>query len=175
MKVLRFFAILAVVCVALTITVSAATVPDIINKLKADGISSTKIAQAEDFFKSNSFTGAQLNQIDSALDRVTVVIKKYGVTDYSKLPAAAKSEIEGIVANTASKVKEKISVGENASGIPTVTLEKDGSQYTFAGNDNIPKTTGSNETIPYIVFSIGLIFVFGSAAYMYSKRRSEVE
>lgn len=162
-----------VMCFSFTIAASAATTSDVISKMQADGASATQVAQAKDFFKSNSgsFTSAQLDTISSGMDKAESIMKQYNVTDPTKLPASAKAEVKDIVTSTASAVGVTVSFGKNSSGAATLTLSKNGSTYTFGANDSAPKTTGSDSTLPVAVLSLGMLLAAGTATYMISSRR----
>lgn len=165
---------IAAMCFVFTLGASAATTSDIITKLQADGASATQIAQVQDFFKSNSnaFTSAQLETVSSNLNQVESIMKADHVTDPMKLPAAAKDQIKNIVAKTASETGITADFGKNTSGVSVLTIIKNGVAYTFASNDNIPKTTGSGSMVPIAAIAAGLLLAVNAAAYMFTHRRN---
>jgi hypothetical protein len=163
----------AAMCLSFTLAASAASTSDIVNKLQADGASATQVAQAQDFFKSNSgaFTSSQLDTVSSNLDKVESIMKANNVTDPTKLPAAAKTEVKSIVASTAAATGVTAEFGKNTAGVTVLTLGKNGTTYTFSANDGVAKTTGSSSTAPVMMLSIGMLLFAGSAAYLFVNRR----
>lgn len=169
-----FAGVLAVVMsAAFAISANAATPSDLISRLKADGASATQIALAEDYLKSNGnqFTSAQLDAFSAGIDRVFSLMKEYGVSDPSKLPASAKKEVKDIIAADAPSAGIAVSFGKNSAGVGTMTLSKNGSTYTIAANDLKTKTTGAGFPLPAAGAAVGLCAVLGSAAYLARGRK----
>jgi hypothetical protein len=170
MKILAFAAV-AVLMGAFAITVSAATASaDIIAKLQADGVSAVDVAKAQDFFKSNTLTSAQLDTISAQIDVVHQLMVADNVTDPSLLPAADKAKVQSAI-NTAASAAG-VSVTYNGGG--SITLSKNGTTLLTLSDKDV-KQTGANNTGFYAVIASGMLLIAAGSILLVNRRRTSAK
>jgi hypothetical protein len=175
LKIKKLFALTAAVIMvtAFAVSVSAATPADIIAKLQADGVSSSYVAKANDYFKSNpNISAASLDQVSTNIDSVEKIMKANNVTDPTLLPASAKASVQTLVAQSATDIGAAATF---SNGQITVTNSSTGAVYTFSDND--VKVTGNNDLPLMLMMGAGILLVLSGAAYvmLHSRRKIVLE
>lgn len=109
-----------------TMSVFAATTEsDIIAYLKSNNVNSSYLTQAENFFKTNDFSDAQLTALKSDIESTVALVKSVNpealtnptAANLGKFSEAQKQEVLNSVTKAAGDVNLKVNFTKDASGV----------------------------------------------------------
>ena len=147
----------AAIVVGTTSTAFAATNNEVLEALKNAGVSSTQLATAENYLKSNQIDAAALDTVKTKIDAVTTLANSKGITDVTKLSAEDKATVVSNIQAAATAIGLNATVSTvDGKGVISLTDTNGKVVASFGSNVNgsAMKTTGTNN---------GNLIVFGSA------------